>query len=301
MRQRRTLRRAVAFTLVELLVVIGIIALLIAILLPALSRAREQAKLVKCLSVLHGMGQAAQLHAAEHRGYMPIAGMQAILISPESLSDASRKKYVWFRDENNPERTVGKDGYTPAPLSAALGFYMNLNPDLSSRKDLQAWLQQDWVIRYFTCPSDNNPPTQGSSIAATSGYPGPFELMSYAFNEAALGRRGDRPDRCPMGNTARIRRPAEVFLFCDGVRGARPEHAYGIFELADDWTLYDYWSVAGLPSSATVKFDYTRHRKKMNVAFFDGHAETVNLPDLPLSKGSHGDFDRIGVSKGIYQ
>lgn len=60
------------FTLVELLVVIGIIALLISLLLPSLNRAREQAKVVQCMSNQRQIALAATQYVTENKGYFPV-------------------------------------------------------------------------------------------------------------------------------------------------------------------------------------------------------------------------------------
>lgn len=72
---RRWRRRAVAFTLVELLVVIGIIALLISILLPSLNKARQAAQRAQCLSNIRNMEIAQWNYATDNRGYLVQAGL----------------------------------------------------------------------------------------------------------------------------------------------------------------------------------------------------------------------------------
>src|SRR5690242_14539176 len=66
------MKRTRAFTLIELLVVVGILASLLAILIPALSVARERARRTACATNLHAIGQGEAAYASEFNDYLPI-------------------------------------------------------------------------------------------------------------------------------------------------------------------------------------------------------------------------------------
>jgi prepilin-type N-terminal cleavage/methylation domain-containing protein len=108
-----------AFTLVELLVVIGIIALLIAILLPALSRARESAQQVVCLSNIRQVGLAFANYASDHRGYLPPNGMYGGNIDQGPAPDGTGgpHPYAWGFGSGWVSRLV-EHGYLPTTSEA---------------------------------------------------------------------------------------------------------------------------------------------------------------------------------------
>ena len=112
-------RERAAFTLVELLVVIGIIAILIAILLPTLNRARESAKRTQCLSNLRQLHTALVLYAQTNKDAVPLG---------------------YWRNEKQYNYALWQKG-DKAPIMLGLLYRTNL-------------LKQP---RAFYCPSQNDP------------------------------------------------------------------------------------------------------------------------------------------------
>lgn len=277
------------FSLIELLVVIGIITILISMLMPAMASVRARGEELKCQATLRSIGIAAAMHVNDHSGYLPVAGwhwdLPGGVCNPKALGDESARRYIYYSDESEQR---------PVPITVALALGLGTKVRLDSREHLEDDLEKPALRRLFHCPSQEEELLGWSQREMNAGgWTAPAESSSYVFNEALLGRRG-QPEPSPMGRLTVVRQPSIVFFAMDGRPRDRGQDKWiMIFDGSPDWTLYEYRQHIQTWNGGKDTFDYTRHRYRMNVLFLDWHVESVPMTDAGLQT--------VGVSKGIYR
>jgi type II secretory pathway pseudopilin PulG len=309
--------------LVELLVVIGIIALLIAILLPTLARAREAAARTACAAKLHAIMIAATVHRADHRDYYPLCGALTGATGPQ-LGDTYSQFYDYRDTSDVRYSSLG----LPLPSPSITSINIALAAEMGFKNAMLDTYDQ-WSVdridptnypKLFLCPSDNF--TQ-AELADLRGPLSPMilavpttnvtwistALSSYIFNEYVLGYN-DTYGRL-RGKASSIHQPAATFFACDGLAGAFVFRPTGDFSFATgSLTLFNNFpnlsvknpqlnsiSLGDVISGATYKgtlplagapgtpvnFDTARHHMKMNIACCDGHVELDNVTAAGLN------------------
>jgi len=114
--RRKLFNKHRAFTLIEVLVVVAIIALLVAVLLPSLARAREQARATVCLSHLHQQGIALSGYSSDHKAVLPMAGSFRYTLMEGAY-------YVGMSEPGMPH-------WVPVNLGALYPKYIGNSPEL---------------------------------------------------------------------------------------------------------------------------------------------------------------------------
>ena len=289
---QRSTRSASAFTLVELLVVIGIIALLISILLPSLSKAREKANQVKCCAQQRQILMAMILHANDHRGYMPLAGLINSVpggpppygTTPDDVLDPKRQKYEYY----------GTTTLHITSTAAGVGKYLNQDMDFTSKATLEDSMNAGPTRKIFTCPSDK----EGGRLGTTVN-DGGSHWSSYAFNEAALGWANANGHIRYRGNSVRFPHASILMLLADAApRGptfvAEDPNSWMLFNDSDtDTTMGDWYrQILGKPPVKNTGdprlLDQNRHRGRIMVGFADGHVDNLLI--------SEGDLDKVSMT-----
>jgi len=287
------------FTLVELLVVIGIIALLISILLPTLNKANMAAKQTACLSQLKQIGTAFAIHAHEHDGYIQIAGVINPLIpaTPDGLGDSRMRRYSYYTD-NGVQR--------PMPIAASLSPYLGRRVRDDSAANLGAdQTAPDSVLRrMFTCPGEVNP-MLGVSLRSNYGgvkFINPSMYSSYAFNETLLNWKTFTYNGVNLealrGHMTAFRQPSRTVLACDQfVQGGNPAVlSYFLLSASTKGaTMGQAWFGQNTALPDKKSFDPIRHRGRMNWLAADMHAESALLPGVNDTYRADGPMSDIFI------
>jgi prepilin-type N-terminal cleavage/methylation domain-containing protein/prepilin-type processing-associated H-X9-DG protein len=259
-----------AFTLVELLVVISIIAVLLAVLVPSLNKAREMAKTIVCQTNLKGLGTAWDAYAVANNGLI----VCSLTYKTDDVTDTDRfahSQYSWVHapvnlttKESIPEKQKAKETPEQAQYGIKQGKLFPYAADFG----------------VYRCGSDKTGHFRSYSIIDHLNGEQDFMVGTYKKSWDNITK------------TSQIKRPSESYVFME----EDDTRAYNV----DSWE--PEIMIAGVNGKTQTKYQFDpialRHsgNYKSNFAFADGHSEQHRW-----SKETYEHFAGFKKIGGTYQ
>ena len=252
--QRGGIDRAAArsgFTLIELLVVIAIIAILAAMLLPALARAKARAQQAVCLGNAKQWGLADTMYVDENNNTFPYPRYQ------NYASSVDQDNPAWLTIPVYHNQNQGDD------------VWFNALPSYVGNKPLYVWAYDPTAFygskSIFTCPTAFSQGIDArDAVAASDSYdmiPGVRPLFNYGMNSKSLANENLNAVVANL-KTSMVVHPSAFVLFSDGRDRSAETPYYGT--AANQILL-------ATPHCYTTRFS-SRHNQGGNITFSDGHA-----------------------------